>query len=212
MCLILQKTCCSSLILKPWRLDQEISEEKLFIKAGQITRHLRTDSSTPLDSWWIDRESSCLLDSSSIASRYLYLSRFKARHLFDTSRSIEVTWIQISKSDFQPKLMHLCRVSFFTTLDIYKAYFRGCYIWEYNENICKRWPMPYSFWKKLLRLYALGFCNQVLLDLHCWWSEELCSQQSSSIRWISHVLGAAHHWLVMYWNSCKKVAFIYWSV
>ena len=119
MCLILQKTCCSSLILKPWRLDQEISEEKLFIKAGQITRHLRTDSSTPLDSWWIDRESSCLLDSSSIASRYLYLSRFKARHLFDTSRSIEVTWIQISKSDFQPKLMHLCRVSFFTTLDLY---------------------------------------------------------------------------------------------
>ena len=46
MCLILQETCCSSLILKPWRLDQEISEEKLFIKAGQIARHLQTDSST----------------------------------------------------------------------------------------------------------------------------------------------------------------------
>ena len=46
MCLILQETCCSSLILKPWRLDQEISEEKLFIKAGQIAWHLQTDSST----------------------------------------------------------------------------------------------------------------------------------------------------------------------
>ena len=75
MCLILQETCCSSLVLKPWRLDQETSEEKLFIKTGQIarhlldtSRHLRTDSLIPLDSWWIDRESSCLLDSSSIAS------------------------------------------------------------------------------------------------------------------------------------------------
>ena len=44
MCLILQETCCSSLVLKPWRLDQETNEEKLFIKAGQIARHLWTDS------------------------------------------------------------------------------------------------------------------------------------------------------------------------
>ena len=40
MCLILQETCCSSLELKPWRLDKETSEEKLFIKAGQIARQL----------------------------------------------------------------------------------------------------------------------------------------------------------------------------
>jgi len=26
-------------------------------------------------------------------------------------------------------------------------------------------------------LYAIGFCNQVLPNLHCWWSEELCNQQ-----------------------------------
>ena len=45
MCLILQETCCSSLVLKPWRLDQETSEEMLFIKAGQIAWHLRTDIS-----------------------------------------------------------------------------------------------------------------------------------------------------------------------
>ena len=102
--------------------------------------------------------------------------------------SIEVTGIQISKSDFRPKLMYLCRVSFLTTLDIYKAYFRGRHIREYKENICKRWLMPYSLWKKLPRLCALGFCNQVLLDLHRWWSEEHCSQQSSSSWWVSHVL------------------------
>ena len=46
MCLILQETCCSSLVLKPYRFDQETSEEKLFTKAEQIGQHLWTDSST----------------------------------------------------------------------------------------------------------------------------------------------------------------------
>ena len=86
--------------------------------------------------------------------------------------------------------LYLYRVSFLTTLDLYKAYFRDRHIREYKENICKRWLMPYPLWKKLLCLYALGFCNQVLLDLHCWWSEELCNQQSSSSWWVSHVLGS----------------------
>ena len=40
MCLILQEIYWSSLVLKPWRLDQETSEKKLFIKAGQIARQL----------------------------------------------------------------------------------------------------------------------------------------------------------------------------
>ena len=118
----------------------------------------------------------------------LFKSSIKAQHLLNTSQSIEVTRIQISRSDFWARLMYLYRVSFLTTLDLYKTYFRGRHIREYKENICKRWPMPYSLWKKLLRLYALGFCNQVLLYLHCWWSEELCSQQSSSSWWVSHVL------------------------
>ena len=52
--------------------------------------------------------------------------------------SIEVMGIQISRSDFRPKLLYLCRVSFLTTLDIYKACFRGRHIREYKENICKR--------------------------------------------------------------------------
>ena len=34
MSLVLQETC-SSQVLKPWRLDQETSEEKLFIKTRQ---------------------------------------------------------------------------------------------------------------------------------------------------------------------------------
>ena len=46
MYLIFQETCCSNLELKPWRLDKETCEEKLFTKAGQIAQQLRTDSST----------------------------------------------------------------------------------------------------------------------------------------------------------------------
>ena len=46
--------------------------------------------------------------------------------------------IQISRSDFWAKLMYLCRVSFLTTLDLYKAYFRDHHIREYKENICKK--------------------------------------------------------------------------
>ena len=99
--------------------------------------------------------------------------------------------IQISRSDFRPKFLYLCRVSFLTTLYLYKAYFRGRHIREWKENICKRWPMPYSLKKKLLCLCSLGFCNQVFLDLHCWWNEEFCSQQSSSSWWLSRVLGSA---------------------
>ena len=127
--------------------------------------------------------------------------------------SIEIYEIIISRSYFQPMLTCLCRVSFLTTLDIYKAYFRGCHIREYKENICKMWPMSYFLWKKLLHLCALEFCNQVLLDLHCWWSEELRSQQSSSSWYVSHVLKAVHLWLVTDWDLCiKRVAFIYWRV
>ena len=122
MCLILQETCCSSLVLKIWRLDQEISEEKLFTKARKIARHLRTDSST---------------DS--------YLSRFnEAQQILSIEVSIKITGIQIFRSDFWPMLMYLYRVSFLTTLDIYKAYFRGRHIREYKENIWKKWLMPYS--------------------------------------------------------------------
>ena len=97
--------------------------------------------------------------------------------------------------------MYLCRVSFLTTLDIYMAYFKGRHMREYKENICKKWSIPYSLWKKLLRLCALGFCNQVLFNLHCWWSEELYSQ---------HFLQVGE--LVTYWEPCIMVSHVLGSV
>ena len=58
---------------------------------------------------------------------------------FSTDReSIEIYENQFFRFDFQPMLMYLCKVYFFTNLDIYKAYFRGHHIREYEENICKR--------------------------------------------------------------------------
>ena len=84
-------------------MDQETSEEKLFTKVGQIARHL-----------WIDS----LTES--------YLSKFnEARQILSIEVSIKVTGIQIFRSDFQPMLMYLCKVSFLTTLNLYKAYFRA---------------------------------------------------------------------------------------
>ena len=54
--------------------------------------------------------------------------------------SIENYEIRISRSDFRPMLRCMHRVSFLTTLDIYKVYFKGCHIREYNGNTYKKWP------------------------------------------------------------------------
>ena len=40
MSLRFQETCCSSQVLKSWRLDQEKSEEVLFIKTRQISQQI----------------------------------------------------------------------------------------------------------------------------------------------------------------------------
>ena len=56
----------------------------------------------------------------------------------DTSRSIEIMETRIFRSDFWARLLYLCKVSFLTTLNLYKAYFRGRHIRENKENICKK--------------------------------------------------------------------------
>ena len=102
----------SSLVLKLCKSIQEISEELLFIKSRQIARQI-------------------------------YLSRFNDESGQKLDRilieiSIEIYEIRISRSDFWPKLMCMCWVSFLTNLDIYKAYFKGRQIREYKENTCKK--------------------------------------------------------------------------
>ena len=59
--------------------------------------------------------------------------------------------------------MYLCRVSFFTILDISKAYFKGRHT---RENTCKKFPNSLFSLKKLLRLYVKSFVTKELSDLH----------------------------------------------
>ena len=102
------------------------------------------------------------------------LSRFTGQPDINSTlaRSIELYEFRNSRSEFWPMLMYLFKVSFLTTLDIYKTYFK-------SRHIRIRWPRVYFFYEKILLLYAIGFCNHVLPDFHYWWSEELCSQQQS---------------------------------
>ena len=130
MCLILQETCCSSLVLKqetccstlvlkPWRLDQETSEEKLFTKVRQISRQLRTDSSTAAQQIAIYRGLMRL-------DRY-YLSRYLLR----------IKKISFSDLIFDSCLC-ICVGFLFSQPYIYKAYFRDRHIREYKENTWKK--------------------------------------------------------------------------
>ena len=87
----------SSLVLKPCKSIQETSEEVLFIKTRQIARQ-----------------------------NHIYRGL-----MLKLNRSLTVTVvvknykIRISRSDFIHIHVYLCRVSFLTTLDIYKDYFKG---------------------------------------------------------------------------------------
>ena len=97
MGLRLQETCCSSQVLKPWRSDQETSEEELFIKARKQSQQ---------KDFYRDLKSK--LDRSSTQAV-----------------SVKTYEIRNSKFDFRHMLVYLYRVSFLITLDIYKAYFKG---------------------------------------------------------------------------------------
>ena len=64
--------------------------------------------------------------------------------------SVEIYEIRISRSDFLPMLVYLYRVSFLTTLDIYKTYFKG-------RGACRKCHTSLFSLKKLLHLYTKGF-------------------------------------------------------
>ena len=88
----------SSLVLKPCKSVQETSEEVLFIKARQISQQIHIHQGLIL-----------MLDSSS--TEVVFAENYK---------------IHISISDFTHIHVYVCRVSFLTTLAVYKDYFKGC--------------------------------------------------------------------------------------
>ena len=114
--------------------------------------------------------------------------------------SIENYVIRISRSNFTHIYEYLCRVSFLTTLDIYKDYFKGHLKWcnlMQSHCACKLWPeTKFSLVHHILcrSYYAFtprDFVTKELPDLHYWWIEEFCSQHLSQV-------GV----LVTYWNPC----------
>ena len=89
--------------------------------------------------------------------------------------SIENYKIQIFKYVFHVYLSYLCRVSFLTTLDIYKDYFKGRLRWcnlRQSDYLLKLWleticPNSSFSWRSYYVLYAKGFVTKEFLDLHC---------------------------------------------
>ena len=66
-------------------------------------------------------------DVSFIKSQQIYLSRFNIRSSTDSSITVSIKnyKIQISRSVFHAYPSYLYKVSFLTTLDIYKDFFKG---------------------------------------------------------------------------------------
>ena len=139
MDLKLQEIWCSSQVLKSFRSDQETSEEELFIKTQQKSRQ---------NLFYRD----LMLKLNKFSTQAIYVENYE---------------IRLFRSNYTHIPMYLCKVSFLTTLDIYKDYFKGRHKWCKN-NACRKCPSSSFSLKKLLHLYAKSFVTKELPDLHCW--------------------------------------------
>ena len=83
--------------MKPCKSDQETSEEVLLIKARQISQQNHIYRGL-------------MLKLNSISTAAVFVKNYE---------------IRISRYDFMHIHEYLCRVSFLTTLDIFKDYFKG---------------------------------------------------------------------------------------
>ena len=146
-----------------------------------------------------------------IASIYQGLKTAETRYLTAISidkLSIEFYEKQIFSSDFHSIRVYMFGLSFLTTLNLYKDYFKGCQMLRECEAklcSCKLWPLPLFIFllKKLLCLYTVRFCNQgVSWSSSCWWIEELCSQHLPQVVSKSCTRIRASNWLVTYWEPC----------
>ena len=112
MCLILQKT---SVQVKYWShacLTKKQVKEVLFFKARQQSRQKD-----------FYRDLMLKLDTSS--TQAIFVENYE---------------IRFSRSDYTHIPLYLCRVSFLTTLDIYKDYLKGRYMVMQKNNTCIVWP------------------------------------------------------------------------
>ena len=104
--------------------------------------------------------------------------------------SIEVYKIQFFRANFNPIREYVFRLSFLTTLNIHKDYFKGrhnlCNLMQkfftsilWTENIC---PSSFFFIQEavaFVRRWVLWLRSFVIFIM--WWTEELCNQHLSQV-------------------------------
>ena len=140
--------------------------------------------------------------------------------------SIENYEIRISRSDFMHIHEYLCRVSFLTTLDIYKDYFKGRLKWcKGCCNCCYthivigdkialvHHILSRSYWVFMLRvLWPMSFLIFIVDELNNFAVNNLLQ-----VGGVSHVLGFVH-WTKQLWlcvsvfDSLKSQIFIIWDI
>ena len=105
------------------------------------------------------------------------------------------------------------RLSFFTTLNIYKDYFKGRkrvtkVAQEHNCTSVKKsvignlvCPSSSFSLRSCYVLYTVGFYKSNFMIFIIWWTKELCSQHPSQVG-DQVAYWNLCNWLVMYWEPC----------
>ena len=122
--------------------------------------------------------------------------------------SVENYEIRFSRSDYTHIPMYLCRVSFLTTLDIYKDYFKDYHKVMQKDNTCIVWPeakialVHHSLYRSYCVfmskvLWPRSFLIFIINEL-----KNFAAKNLLQVDGVRHILGSVHHWLVTYWDSC----------
>ena len=98
-----------------------------------------------------------------------------------TDTAIENYDFRIFRSEIRPILYYLIRVSFLTTLVIYKAYFKSRHIWIQRLK-------THILCVKLLHLCTIGFVTKCFLIFIIYEVKNFASQPIIQVIGVSHVL------------------------
>ena len=123
--------------------NKHVVQAKYLIHEDWTKKQVKKSCSLKLDRY---------LDKNSIYRDLMKKAQQKLDRSLIEAESVEIYEIRISKFDFRLMLTCMCRVSFLTTLDIYKPYFKGRHTWRTHA---KSDLVPYSLCKKLLCLLLL---------------------------------------------------------
>ena len=125
--------------------------------------------------------------------------------------SVEVYEIQFFRVDFTPIHDYVFRLSFLTTLNIYKDYFKGrkrFHKCEAKFCSCKLWPktkfalVHLSLEEATVFVHLRVLWPRSFMIFIVWWIEELCSQHLSQVGDQVTYWDPCIYCLVTYWESC----------